>query len=149
MSENRFKLSDDAEIMVVPVDKLVANSKNPNSMSDHEFDLLTESLDEDGMLDVLQVVPRDDGNFLIVGGEHRWKSAKVLGWETIPAVVLSGEKWKDQDRVDSTMVKLNVLRGSMSTNKFFELWRDLSGRHKEDAVQKMLGFSKKENLEKT
>ena len=148
MSEERVRVSDDAVIQHVEVAKLIPNESNPNEMTGAEFDLLTESLEEDGILDVLTVVPLSDGQFKIVSGEHRWRSARVLGWETVPAVVLSGEKWKDDDFQNAAMVKMNVLHGNMSPDKFFRLWRDMNTRKKSDVIQKMMGFAKKESLEK-
>lgn len=142
------KLSDEAEIWEVPVGQIVPNEANPNQMTDKEFDLLTESMEETGQVDLLQLVQLADDQWRIVGGEHRWRSTKVLGWPTVVAMVLKGEKWKDPDFQNSVMVRLNVLKGKMSPEKFFNLWRDLVNRHKEEVVQKMLGFARKDNLAK-
>lgn len=147
-AQKLYSLNEDAEIWEIPVGQLLPNEANPNQMSDKQFDLLTESLEETGQVDLLQVVPLPGDQWRIVGGAHRWRSAKVLGWPTVVAMVLVGEKWEDTDFQNAMMVRLNVLHGEMSPERFFNLWRDLVNRHKEEMVQKMLGFARKENLEK-
>lgn len=146
--EQTLKVSSDTEIRILPTEALEPDPANPNEMKDEDFELLGESLDEDGMVDVLQAVPLEDGKYRIVGGEHRWRQAKRKGWPEVPVMVLLGEKWQNEDYRRSTMVKLNILHGDMSPRKFFDLWMDMSGRWKEENLGRMMGFAKEEKLQK-
>ena len=148
MSEQVLKITDDAEIRILPIDSLEPDPANPNEMKDEDFELLGESMDEDGLVDVLQAAPVDDGKYRIVGGEHRWRQAKRKGWKEVPVMVLLGERWQNEDHRRAMMVKLNILRGGMSPRKFFDLWMEMSGRWKEENLGRMMGFAREEELQK-
>ena len=148
MGKKAFQISSEAEIRILPIDALEPDPANPNEMKDEDFELLGESMDEDGLVDVLQVVPVEDKKYRIVGGEHRWRQARRKGWPDVPAMVLLDEKWQDEDYRRAMMVKLNVLHGELSPRKFFDLWVNMSGRWKEDSLGRMMGFARKEALQK-
>ena len=61
-------------IEYVSVASIRPNSYNPNQQSDHEFELLVRSIDEDGFTQpiVCQQATRE-----FVDGEHRWTAAIV------------------------------------------------------------------------
>lgn len=67
----------------VSPDDIKPNDYNPNRQSEHDFELLCKSIDEDGFTQPV-VVNRDSR--VIVDGEHRWRAAQALGLEKIPVV---------------------------------------------------------------
>jgi len=75
-------------VQYVPSSSIQANEYNPNRQSDHEFDLLVKSMEEDGFTQPIVVVKASDPKFKfkIVDGEHRWRASSVLGYEEIPIV---------------------------------------------------------------
>ena len=79
------------EYKEISVGEIEANQWNPNQMKDKEFDRLVKEIDESGMIDPIQVVPLDSGKYRIMGGEHRYHACKLLGYETVPSIVLTGE----------------------------------------------------------
>ena len=78
------------EFMDLDIEVLDASDWNPNQMDDKQFDRLVREIDESGMIDPIQVVPTDDGRYRIIGGHHRTNACKLLGYETIPCIVLNG-----------------------------------------------------------
>ncbi|KLV10206.1 ParB/RepB/Spo0J family partition protein [Photobacterium ganghwense] len=66
----------------VSVNSLRPNTWNTNSMSPPDFDKLVRSIEEVGSFKPV-VVRRLGDEFEIIGGEHRWKAAMVLGWDEI------------------------------------------------------------------
>lgn len=48
---------------------------------------LAESMRGSGLLQPAVVRPAGDGTYQLIAGERRWRAAKMLGWEEIPAVV--------------------------------------------------------------
>jgi hypothetical protein len=149
MSDTKsFKVSDDAEIRMLAVELLEPDPANPNEMNDEDFELLGDTMEEDGVVGVIQAVPIDGKDeYRIVGGEHRWRQAKRRGWKTLPVMVLSGNKWQDDDYRRAMMVRLNTLHGELNPRKFFELWTDLSGRWKEGHLQRSMGFARSGKLQ--
>ena len=73
------------EIKLIPVKDLVNNPWNPQVQTPAAFEMLGESIAEDGFMENLVVVPRDVMSagwqaehpepYVIVWGEHRWRAA--------------------------------------------------------------------------
>lgn len=69
----------------IPIDSIFPNPEQPRT----EFgDLteLTESIREKGVLEPLLVKPTDDGRFMIIAGERRWRSSKLAGLTEVPCI---------------------------------------------------------------
>ena len=62
----------------IPVTSIFPNPEQPRT----EFgDLteLTDSIKEKGVLEPLLVRPTDDGKFMIIAGERRWRASQLAG----------------------------------------------------------------------
>ncbi len=73
------------------MDTIEPNEWNPNRQSDHDFELLTRSIEEDGFTQPIVVVNNESNpnyKYKIVDGEHRWRAASAMGFEEIPVVVV-------------------------------------------------------------
>ncbi|NHL92076.1 ParB/RepB/Spo0J family partition protein [Lactobacillus helveticus] len=65
------------QIQDLELDKIVPNQYQPRrQFSDDSIKELADTLDQDG-----------DDHYEIIAGERRYRAAKSLGWETIPAIV--------------------------------------------------------------
>ena len=76
------------QIQDIELDKIVPNRYQPRrKFSDDSIKELAETLDKDGLLQ--PIVVREDGEdqYEIIAGERRYRAAKSLNWETIPAIV--------------------------------------------------------------
>lgn len=76
------------QIQDIELDKIVPNRYQPRrEFSDDSIKELAETLDKDGLLQ--PIVVREDGedHYEIIAGERRYRAAKRLNWETIPAIV--------------------------------------------------------------
>ena len=76
------------QIQDIELDKIVPNRYQPRrEFSDDSIKGLAETLDKDGLLQ--PIVVREDGkdHYEIIAGERRYRAAKSLNWETIPAIV--------------------------------------------------------------
>ena len=129
------------DVRNIQLDSIVANAWNPNEMDDETFNRLAEEIQSVGFLDPIQVVQMEDGTYRILGGEHRFHAVKILGWETIPAVVLSDEKWRDEDLQKFVTVRLNILRGKTNPAKMVELYDEMAEKYGEDALQGMFAYT--------
>ena len=77
-----------AEFVQVPVDKIKPNPAQPRSrFDDVTLDELTISILEVGVLQPVIVNAKEDGSYVLVAGERRWRAVKKAGLATIPAVV--------------------------------------------------------------
>ena len=75
--------------MAILIDVLDPNPWNPNRMTPEMRKTLRLNLQREGFVNPLTV--REVGNrFQIINGEHRWRIAQELGYQTVPCVVLPG-----------------------------------------------------------
>ena len=132
----------------IPVDRIVPNSWNANEEDERTFDHLVEDVAETGFIDSLTVVPLDDGNYRIIGGEHRWMAAKASGENEVPCLILQGAKWKDEDLQKFVTVRMNMLKGKLNPEKFLKLYHEMADKYGEEQLQKLFGFTDKKAFKK-
>lgn len=71
----------------IPVADIRKNDANPRiHFTPEEMERLTESIDRKGILVPIVVYEETDG-FVLTDGERRWRCAKELGLERIPAII--------------------------------------------------------------
>lgn len=133
-------MSESMKVEDISVDDLEESPWNPNEMSDNEFNRLAEELQENGFIDPIQVVPLDTGKYRILGGHHRYKAAKAIGIEKIPAVILSDVKWSDEENQKFVNVRLNMLRGKLNPEKFLKLYKEMADKYGDENLQRLMGF---------
>ena len=81
--QKKFNSLKALKIEYVPIGSLKPNDYNPNRQSEHDFELLLRSMEEDGFTQPIVAI-KDTRT--IVDGEHRWRGAAALGLEEIPVV---------------------------------------------------------------
>lgn len=116
------------------------DERNMNGMDDEEYARLVHSIREDGFVEPILAVPLVGGKYRIVGGHHRWKAAKEVGMEKVPAVILQGPKWQDEDLQEFMSARLNQIRGSISPQKFVQTFQRLSKKYTTDSLRNLMGF---------
>lgn len=136
------------ELQHIAVDLLRENEWNPNEMDEIAFGRLLSEIMEVGFIDPIQVVPMQDGTYRILGGAHRAKAAKTLGWTTIPCVVLSDAKWDDEDLQKFVTVRLNVLHGNMNPGKFASLYSEMADKYGKDSLQGLFAYTDRDGWDK-
>jgi hypothetical protein len=123
------------------VDLLENNDWNPNALGQEEFDRLVEEIRDVGFIAPVQVVPLDTGKYRIIGGEHRVAAARELKLATVPAMVLDGPKWQDEDLQQLVTVRLNVLHGKLNPEKMAVLYNRMAKVYGEEALQNLFAFT--------
>lgn len=133
----------------IPVGLLEPNPLNPNKMSDGEFNLLVSNLETVGFTDPVLVRPHPEkeGLYRIVGGEHRWEAAKLLGFEEVPATVIDDPDF-DEDLEKFQIVRHNIIHGKMSPDRFMKLYESLSKEYNEQVASEMFGFADEDEFRK-
>jgi len=111
---------------------------NPNEMDDKTFNRLVQEITEVGFVEPLQIAPGEGGKFTIVGGEHRYNAAIVLGWEKVPCIIKMD--W-NSDVVELINVRLNVLRGKLNPEKFKTLYDKVAERYGHEQLKELFGFT--------
>lgn len=86
------------------------DEQNANKMSDEDFALLVNSIDQNGFLQDILVQRRPDGKWDIVDGNHRVKAAKKAGYTAVTAIEWDGTA--EMKRVLG--LSMNRLRGDLN-----------------------------------
>lgn len=94
----------DWEGLEVSIDELETDGENPNEMDDDMFTELVNGIRQDGWIGG-PIFADEDG--LISDGEHRWKAAKEIGLEEVPAIC------EDMSEADRRLhrLRLNKIHG--------------------------------------
>lgn len=135
-------------VLWIPVDQIVANNYNPNSVADKEMRLLYTSVREDGY--TMPIVTIWDDNlkkYVIVDGFHRnliirkYKDIEERCHGRLPIVVID----KDIDQRMASTVRHNRARGSHSVDGMVNiLFNMLKDGKSECEICEELGFEQKE-----
>jgi len=86
---------------------------------EHEMVELMSSMKQIGLLQPIGINPQDDGTFVVVFGNRRFKAAVKLGWTSVPAVIpprklnrvdfLTWHARENLDRVDPSFTEIGLL----------------------------------------
>ena len=95
------------EVRELPIGELVENRgqipdvpKNPRKISKERFDALCESIRTSPEMKVLDEVRvfKYDGKYVVIGGNHRFRAYKTLGWKNVLCKVLPEDTPKEKLR---------------------------------------------------
>jgi len=77
-----------SSINEVEIDLIVANPNQPRTYFDEEaLTELAASIRELGVISPITLKKNDNGTYLIIAGERRYRASKLVGFKTIPAYV--------------------------------------------------------------
>jgi len=137
-------------VISVPVDQVIANNYNPNSVATPEMILLELSIWEDGYtMPIVCFFDKESNKYIIVDGFHRYttlkRSKRIYDREggCIPVVVIDKPI---EDRMAST-IRHNRARGSHSIDLMTNLVKELKESGMSDMwIAKHLGMDADEVL---
>lgn len=137
-------------VIAVPLEKIRANSYNPNSVAPPEMALLETSIWEDGytMPVVCYYIPKEDV-YEIVDGYHRYTTLKTSKrirereGDLLPVVVIN----KDESNRMASTIRHNRARGSHSIDLMSNIVAELTRAGMSDAwILKHVGMDRDELL---
>lgn len=80
--------AEDDSLRRIPVEQIEADPNQPRKHFDPDrLDELTQSIKQQGLVEPVVVRPREDGDYVLVAGERRWRAACQAEMERIPAMV--------------------------------------------------------------
>ena len=113
------------KVLELPVEQIKPNGWNVNRVPPEIFAKLREYVRKIGFLEPIVVRPVNAGHYEIVGGEHRWRIAKELGYESVPAAII--ELDDRQARIAS--LNLNEMHGGFVPSLFGRAASRAHARH--------------------
>ncbi len=137
-------------IIAVPIEKVVPNTYNPNTVAPPEMKLLYDSIKEDGYtMPVVCYYDKDTDAYVIVDGFHRWRVMKEYHdiYERegglLPVSVID----KPLDQRMASTIRHNRARGAHDVDLMSNIVKELHELGRSDAwISKHLGMDKDEIL---
>ena len=133
--------------VMLPVSSLFSNEKNPNKMSDKEFNLLCDNIERVGMTDPIFVRELGEGKYRIIGGHHRFEVAKLLDFVEVPCTVITDPNFSE-DEESFQVMRHNMIRGKLDPEKFQQLFAGLKEQYAEDVIAESFGFADEKEFAK-
>jgi ParB/RepB/Spo0J family partition protein len=129
-----------AEIIRIPLDKLIPHPENPNKMSKQTFEKLKRHIKQSYNYEPLIVRkhPETENHFEIINGHHRATALKQLGETFVDCVI-----WNiDDDQARILLATLNRLGGKDELSAKSELIKSLSEKFSVKELSKLLPDTK-------
>lgn len=119
-------LEPESAVRSLPLSSLKPNRLQPRSDFDEEgLAELAASIRAQGIVQPIVVTQEDDGGYLIVAGERRWRAARRAGLDEVPVVVR--EIADDRELLEAALVE-NLQRSDLNALEEAEAYRTLQGR---------------------
>lgn len=117
--ESIINSSESSEIMLA---NIIPNIDQPRkSFDDSALAELSESIKRHGVITPLIVTPTDDGKYMIIAGERRYRAAKLAGLLTVPACV---RDYTDEQIAEISIIE-NIQREDLNPMEFAFAVKDL------------------------
>jgi len=79
-----------SQLLYLSVDEISPNPENPRLIFDQDkLDILAESISEVGILVPLIVYREEDGRYIILDGERRWRCARRINLKEVPVNIIA------------------------------------------------------------
>ena len=116
-----------SSICEVDINLISANPNQPRTHFDEEtLDELAASIKELGVISPVTLRKNDDGTYLIIAGERRYRAAKNIGLTALPAYVKTAA---DEQIVEMALIEniqredLNAIEIALSFNRLIEEYK--------------------------
>lgn len=129
---------DAIDFRMVGIDDLEKNEYNPNEIEAEFFEAIVDEVKDRGMPQPILCRPKpgEEGKFIIVDGEHRWKASKIAGKQKIAIVVVPYTESEAKVRT----LAMNSLRGQNIPIRLARLLVDLHKEYTPAEIRKMTGI---------
>jgi ParB family transcriptional regulator, chromosome partitioning protein len=110
---------------LIPIEKIHPNPDQPR-VEFGDLSELTASIKEQGVLEPLLVKPsKDDGTYMIIAGERRWRASTIAGLRELPCIELD----IDEQTIAEIALVENLQRKDLTVWEIADGLADLSDRY--------------------
>lgn len=87
--------------LLIPINQIKNNNEQPRKTFDNDSLVeLAESIRNHGIVQPL-ILKKDDTGYIIVAGERRWRAAKLIGLNEVPAIIM--------DLTDKEVLEISII----------------------------------------
>ncbi|MBO1004164.1 nucleoid occlusion protein [Pseudogracilibacillus auburnensis] len=128
------------DVVQLNVDQIIPNEYQPRTQFDNEkIKELAQTLQTHGMIQPIVVRVKNDEQYEVIAGERRLRAAKLLGWETISAII---RNLNDTETASIALIE-NIQREELSVIEEAKAYAQLIKMHSltQEALAQRLGKS--------
>ena len=93
-SENK---TNNKNLLLVSIEQIFRDENQPRKVFDKEkLNELSQSIIKNGLIQPLIIRPKNEGGYVIVAGERRWRASQLANLKTIPCLMLPVDLDKDE-----------------------------------------------------
>lgn len=124
---------------VIPIDKIEPNPDQPRS-DIGDLTELSASIKNQGVLEPLLVKPRENGTYMIIAGERRWRASNLAGLTEVPCIELD----IDDNTIAEIALVENLQRKDLTIWEVADGLADLTERfgYTHDEIAEKIGKSR-------
>lgn len=133
--------NDDKGILELKISEVEPNKAQPRShFDDDALKSLSDSIKEYGVLSPIVVSKNENGFYMIIAGERRWRAAKLAGLKKIPAII---KEYDDKETMEIALIE-NLQREDLNPIEEAEGFKELMEIYKltQEEVSKKMGKSR-------
>ncbi len=91
------QVSSQSGLMEIDITEIIPNDNQPRTVfDDNLLQELSLSIQEKGVIQPIIVTKADNGKYMIIEGERRWRASGLAGKKTIPAVLRNTDTAKER-----------------------------------------------------
>lgn len=111
ISTEEVKTQGSSSISNVDVDKIKPNPNQPRREFDHQaLQDLSDSIRQIGLVQPITIRDMQDGTYIIIAGERRWRASQMAGLTSIPAYIRTVD---DENMMEMALVE-NIQREDLN-----------------------------------
>ena len=111
ISTEEVKTQGSSSINNVEVDKIKPNPNQPRREFDHlALQVLSDSIRQIGLVQPITIRDMQDGTYIIIAGERRWRASQMAGLTSIPAYIRTVD---DENMMEMALVE-NIQREDLN-----------------------------------
>ena len=136
-SENK---TNNKNLLLVPIEQIFRDENQPRKEFDKEkLDELSQSISKNGLIQPLIIRPKNEGGYVIVAGERRWRASQLANLKTLPCLMLPA----DLDKDEVSLIE-NIQREDLKISEEATAYQKLIDKNKytHEELSKIVGKSR-------
>ena len=136
-NENR---ANSKNLLLVPIEQIFRDENQPRKEFDKEkLNELSQSISKNGLIQPLIIRQKNEGSYIIVAGERRWRASQVANLKTLPCLMLPG----DLDKDEVSLIE-NIQREDLKISEEATAYQKLIDKNKytHEELSKIVGKSR-------
>jgi len=132
--------TNNKNLLLVPIEQIFRDENQPRKeFNQVKLEELSQSIIKNGLIQPLIIRVNNEGQYIIVAGERRWRAAQIANIKTIPCLLLPD----DLDKDEISLIE-NIQREDLKISEEAKAYQRLieKNNYTHDQLSKIVGKSR-------